>query len=145
MMRFACGLLALGLVGGSFAQEKPMAQQERMKTCNAQATENQLKGDDRQQFMSTCLTGKEPRDLTAHQQKMVTCNRTAGDQQLKGEKRRKFMKECLSAKADSVTTPQARMRDCNQTASSKRLKGAQRRAFMGDCLKGGDSAAVGGR
>jgi hypothetical protein len=34
------------------AQKK---QQERMKACNAQATEKGLKGDDRKKFMSSCL------------------------------------------------------------------------------------------
>lgn len=32
-------------------------QQEKMKTCNADATTKKLKGDDRKTFMSTCLKG----------------------------------------------------------------------------------------
>lgn len=34
-----------------------MAQREKMKTCNADATSKNLKGHDRQTFMSTCLKG----------------------------------------------------------------------------------------
>ena len=34
------------------AQKK---QQERMKACNAQASDKKLKGDDRKKFMSSCL------------------------------------------------------------------------------------------
>ena len=34
------------------------AQQEKMKTCNADATAKGLKGDARQAFMKTCLSGK---------------------------------------------------------------------------------------
>jgi hypothetical protein len=32
-------------------------QQEKMKSCNAQASKQQLKGDARQNFMSSCLKG----------------------------------------------------------------------------------------
>ena len=33
----------------------PMTQQEKMKSCNADATAKSLKGDDRKTFMSDCL------------------------------------------------------------------------------------------
>ena len=33
----------------------PMTQQEKMKTCNADASAKALKGDDRRAFMSECL------------------------------------------------------------------------------------------
>jgi psiF repeat len=33
------------------------AQQEKMKTCNADAGKKELKGDERKQFMSDCLKG----------------------------------------------------------------------------------------
>jgi hypothetical protein len=122
------------------ASAQQLTQQQRMKSCNAQASERQLKGDERQQFMSSCLTGKEPRELTAQQQKMASCNRTATERELKGNERKAFMKECLSARHDPLTEQQARMRDCNEQA--KGLKGEDRRRLMSGCLKGG-SAAVG--
>jgi hypothetical protein len=31
-------------------------QQEKMKACNAEAAKQDLKGDDRKKFMSTCLS-----------------------------------------------------------------------------------------
>ena len=34
---------------------KKMAQQERMKNCNAEAKTNELKGDERKAFMKNCL------------------------------------------------------------------------------------------
>ena len=34
------------------------AQQQKMKDCNAQAKEKQLKGKDHKTFMSSCLKGK---------------------------------------------------------------------------------------
>ena len=37
--------------------EKLTAQQEKMKTCNADAKTKGLKGNDRQAFMKTCLSG----------------------------------------------------------------------------------------
>ncbi len=36
-------------------ETKPTTQQEKMKTCNAQAKEQKLKGDERKAFMSNCL------------------------------------------------------------------------------------------
>ena len=35
--------------------EELTAQQERMKTCNRQASDKDLKGDKRREFMSDCL------------------------------------------------------------------------------------------
>jgi len=53
---------AFGLALGATAQEKekskdkqPTAQQERMKSCNAQASKKGMKGDERKAFMSKCL------------------------------------------------------------------------------------------
>jgi hypothetical protein len=37
------------------APAKPMTPQERMKSCNAQASSQKMKGDARKSFMSTCL------------------------------------------------------------------------------------------
>jgi hypothetical protein len=39
------------------APAKPMTQQEKMKTCNADAGSKHLAGDARKTFMSTCLKG----------------------------------------------------------------------------------------
>ena len=70
-------------------------QQERMKVCNEKATG--MKGDERKDFMSACLAGKEPeKKLTAQQQRMKDCNAKAGDK--KGDERQRFVSECLKAK-----------------------------------------------
>lgn len=37
--------------------EKQLAQQQRMKDCSADAKQKQLKGDERQALMKTCLSG----------------------------------------------------------------------------------------
>ena len=98
--------LALMLAGPALAQDKQepskkqAAQQQRMKSCNAQASKKDLKGDERQAFMSECLKadsakGKGKGQLTAQQQKMRACNAEAGKKKLKGDERKAFMSECL--------------------------------------------------
>ena len=49
----ASGLL---IAGSAWAQDKQTAQQERMKSCNAQASKKEMKGDERKAFMSKCLS-----------------------------------------------------------------------------------------
>ncbi|MGU2314849.1 PsiF family protein [Pseudomonas aeruginosa] len=43
------------LKAGAPAGGKATAQQEKMKSCNADASARSLKGDERKAFMSTCL------------------------------------------------------------------------------------------
>ncbi|MBC3412392.1 MULTISPECIES: PsiF family protein [Pseudomonas] len=87
-------LLVLGLLiaGQGFAAT---AQQEKMKTCNADATSQALKGDARKAFMSTCLKKQAPQ---TQQEKMKTCNADATTQALKGDARKTFMSDCLKKK-----------------------------------------------
>ena len=70
------------------------AQQNKMTTCNADASAKALKGDERKAFMSTCLKAKP----ATQQDKMKTCNADAKTKDLKGDERKAFMKECLSNK-----------------------------------------------
>jgi len=88
-------LLVLGLLMASqgFAAT---AQQEKMKTCNADATAKSLKGDERKAFMSTCL--KAAPAATPQQDKMKTCNADATTKALKGDARKTFMSDCLKKK-----------------------------------------------
>jgi hypothetical protein len=76
------------------------AQQEKMKTCNADAKSKALKGDDRKAFMKTCLSASsETKAATnSQQEKMKTCNADAKSKALKGDDRKAFMKTCLSGK-----------------------------------------------
>lgn len=39
------------------SEAKPASQQERMKSCNAEARRKDLHGDERRSFMSACLRG----------------------------------------------------------------------------------------
>jgi uncharacterized protein HemX len=89
-------MLALPLATSAFAadENKPMtAQQNKMGECNKEASEKQLKGAERKQFMSGCLKNKQK----AQQEKMKTCNKDASDKKLKGSERKQFMSECLRA------------------------------------------------
>ena len=79
-------------------------QQEKMKTCNKEAKEKQLKGDERKLFMKNCLSAKKTDGAEApaaaaepvkQQDKMKACNKDAADKQLKGDERKKFMSDCL--------------------------------------------------
>lgn len=71
------------------------AQQNKMTTCNADATAQSLKGDERKAFMSNCLKASPP---PTQQQKMTSCNAAATTQTLKGDARKAFMSDCLKKK-----------------------------------------------
>ena len=95
------GVVFLTTVG---AAEKTLTpQQQRMTTCNQQATAQTLKGDARKTYMSDCLknskSGPEEKSLTPQQQKMRECNVKATEQSLKGDDRNKFMSACLKKSA----------------------------------------------
>jgi len=70
----------------------PTAQQNKMKTCNAEAKGKT--GDERKAFMKECLSSSKQEK---QQTRMKTCNTEAKDK--KGDERKAFMKECLSNKA----------------------------------------------
>lgn len=92
MMRLPLLLLGLLMASQGFAAT---AQQEKMKTCNADATTKALKGDERKAFMSTCLKAKP---AATQQEKMKTCNADATTKALKGDERKTFMSDCLKKK-----------------------------------------------
>ncbi|HQR59887.1 MAG TPA: PsiF family protein [Methylophilaceae bacterium] len=75
-------------------------QQDKMKTCNAEAGKKSLAGDERKAFMKGCLSADAPAPAAGavQQDKMKTCNADAGKKALKGDERKAFMKDCLSAK-----------------------------------------------
>jgi hypothetical protein len=87
-------LFALGAAGADTAAKKePTAQQQKMKDCNKQALGK--KGDERKQFMSTCLKGESATPMSSQQEKMKTCNAQAKEQKLAGDARKSFMSSCL--------------------------------------------------
>ncbi|MFJ7795255.1 PsiF family protein [Pseudomonas sp. NPDC096950] len=99
MLRVPLLMIGLLLCSQGFAAT---AQQNKMTTCNADATAKSLKGDERKTFMSTCLkaapAANDAKALTPQQEKMKTCNATAATQALKGDARKAFMSDCLKKK-----------------------------------------------
>ena len=92
---FAATLALLAAASGAHALT---AQQEKMKSCNADATAKGLNGDARKQFMSGCLKDSATTTgaaLTPQQQKMKSCNADATAKSLTGDARKTFMSECL--------------------------------------------------
>lgn len=79
------------------AQAASNSQQQKMKDCNKQAADKQLKGDDRKTFMSTCLSSAGV--SMTQQEKMKECNKEASAKSLKGDERKSFMSTCLSGSA----------------------------------------------
>jgi hypothetical protein len=94
-MKRSIVMLALALGGAWMSaqaadEKKPTAQQNKMTTCNKEAGEKKLAGDERKAFMKTCLSAK-----TSQQDKMRACNKEATGK--KGDERKQFMSECLKA------------------------------------------------
>ncbi|MEI7538610.1 MAG: PsiF family protein [Comamonadaceae bacterium] len=109
-------LLTVGLslsLGSAFAADAPAksSQQNKMASCNKDAGDKKLKGDERKAFMKDCLSAKPAAAASAavpapaaaasgkkgsQQAKMKNCNKDAGDKKLKGDERKAFMKDCLS-------------------------------------------------
>jgi hypothetical protein len=87
--------LAFAVSTAQAVEEKKAAtpQQEKMRACNAHATEKNLKGDERKTFMSECLKAKP----MTQQEKMTACNRDPTAKNLKGDDRKAFMSDCLKA------------------------------------------------
>jgi psiF repeat-containing protein len=81
-------------VASAADEKKANPQQERMKTCNAQAGDK--KGDERKAFVSQCLKGGAAKPMT-QQEKMKKCNVDASAKSLKGDDRKAFMSDCLKA------------------------------------------------
>ena len=111
-MRVSTWLAALGatlaIVAGGTAVAQTTApaasphlnsQQEKMKECAADAKAKGVKGEERQSFMSSCLSAKgmSQEDINKQQQKMKTCNADAKTKGLSGDERKAFMKSCLSS------------------------------------------------
>ena len=66
------------------------AQQQRMTTCNADASQRNLKGDARQSYMSGCLSGKMNQTTL-----MKVCNAQATQDKLTSDDRKTYLSTCL--------------------------------------------------
>lgn len=92
--------------------EKQLAQQQRMRDCNAEAKDKALKGADRKAYMKTCLSaGKVTAELGS------------------------AAASAPAAASDARAAQKDKMKSCNADAKAKGLKGEDRKTFMSDCLK----------
>jgi hypothetical protein len=92
------------------------AQQEKMKSCNAEAKAKGLKGNDYKKFRDDCLKAKPAAPAAAEQKASPAAPADAAQKPL--------------------TSQQEKMKKCNALASSQGLKGDARSKFMSGCLKG---------
>jgi hypothetical protein len=85
---------ALGATPASAA-----TQQEKMKTCSAEAKAKTLKGSERRSFMSQCLaaTPEEKQARVALKEKTRTCTEEAKAKALRGDERKQFVASCVGA------------------------------------------------
>lgn len=90
-------LLAAPLCVLADEEKAKTPQQEKMATCNKEAGDKALKGDERKKFMSECLSKAK----MTQQEKMKACNKDAKEKALKGDERKQFMSECLKGPAKS--------------------------------------------
>jgi hypothetical protein len=95
----ACLALPFAVRAADAAKEVT-PQQQKMKSCNADAGKQKLEGDARKKFMSECLSADAPaaasgKELTPQQKKMKACNADAGKKKLEGDARKTFMSDCL--------------------------------------------------
>jgi hypothetical protein len=85
------------------AAEKMTPQQQRMADCNASATAGKYAGDQRKQFMSSCLkgeTGGAAATKTAAappSSKEKACMSEADQRKLAGAARTSFVKKCAGS------------------------------------------------
>lgn len=107
MKKTLIALLTLGAVAftqAGFAADAPdtakklTPQQEKMKNCNKDAKDKQLKGDDRKQFMKSCLSGKAapaPAAAAAPEKAAAPdCAAQATSKKLAGAAKASFLKKC---------------------------------------------------
>ena len=89
---FALPLAAVAADDKAAVKKEMTPQQQKMASCNKEAGDKKLAGDERKAFMSECLSGGK----MTQQEKMTMCNKQAGEKKLAGDERKKFMSSCLS-------------------------------------------------
>lgn len=102
-MKTSLAVLCLAMLGAPAFAATP--QQEKIKSCNADATKQDLQGEAHTAFLKTCLEARqeakeeskeEKKAMTPQRKKMKTCNAKAKG--LKGDEFKKVRNECLRAR-----------------------------------------------
>ena len=101
------GPAAFAQAAGTAAAKPENSQQDKMKTCNADAKAKALKGDERKSFMKSCLSDQPAaaaKPANSQQEKMKSCNAEATTKGLKGADRKTFMSTCLTGPGAAAST-----------------------------------------
>lgn len=96
LFSIASALLIISAYGVAAQQLTP--QQQRMKSCNTEASDKHMAGDARKTFISSCLAGNVSSTgsaMTPQQEKMKACNTEASTKKMTGDARKTFMSSCL--------------------------------------------------
>ena len=88
---FSLACVGLSLPASAAEGKQPTAQQERMKSCNKEAADKSLKGDERKAFMKSCLSGKTAEAPAAPN---AECQAKAAEKKLAGAAKGSFIKKC---------------------------------------------------
>jgi hypothetical protein len=70
--------------------------QEKASNCNDIANKRNLTGDDRKNFLSSCIQSQSPADMS-QKDKLKKCNEVAKNRSLKGQDRKDFLSSCVNA------------------------------------------------
>ncbi|HVH83334.1 MAG TPA: PsiF family protein [Steroidobacteraceae bacterium] len=100
------GTAVFAQAAGTTTAAKPAnSQQEKMRSCNAEATAKGSHGAGRKSFMSTCLSDQPaaPAKTNSQQEKMKSCNADATAKGLKGADRKTFMSSCLKSSGSEAS------------------------------------------
>jgi hypothetical protein len=99
-------LITVSLMGLMLSVTGPVlaSQQSKMKSCNQEAREMGVKGDERKAFMKKCLSkeyqiksgksGESSAAAGAGKEKATACKSEASQKGLKGDARKSFMADC---------------------------------------------------
>ena len=94
-MKKLLSLLALGLVMSVGVAHAATEQQNKMKTCNAEAKGK--KGDERKAFMKECLSAKaDAPAAAAAAAPSAACEKSAADKKLAGAAKASHIKKCMA-------------------------------------------------
>jgi hypothetical protein len=96
-------VLGMALSSGRIVAQTPSPdsedarQQERLASCEADATAANITGDARKSVISTCLSRKAvgQANTSAAQEKLKWCNAKAGEKDLVDSARRTFIENCV--------------------------------------------------
>lgn len=91
-------VIAVGVLLTAHGASAGGPQQDKINACNAEAVQKGLKGLNRKQFISACVSGGKAPAPNAREEKIAACSKDAEAKDLKGQERKAFMKTCLSGK-----------------------------------------------